>query len=219
MNRTYVLSTQEVRLRSLTHDEAVLLEILSNIPQRFVLRTMMVKLTYMIDVYASEHTGIQVSGFTYSWDNYGPNDQSNSIVKMLDRLAADGFISHEQFDNEYDAVTHLYGLEGRHYALALNPDHRILIERVVNEWSNRPLKEVVAASKNTAPMNGVKQGDTLSLLSDPKIAEFRDALRERYGDSIEQSVRRARALKADPGITVEQMEVESGQRNQTDRSS
>ena len=62
----------------MTHDEAVLLGILSTVPQRFVLRTMMVKLTYMLDVYACEHTGDQVTGFSYSWDNYGPNDQIRS---------------------------------------------------------------------------------------------------------------------------------------------
>lgn len=202
----------------MTHDEAVLLGILSTVPQRFVLRTMMVKLTYMLDVYACEHTGDQVTGFSYSWDNYGPNDRSNSIVKILDHLADEGLIAHEQFDNMYDDVSHVYSIEGRHYSLDLRPDDWVLIEHIVGEWGGRPLKEVVAASKNTPPMQGVKQGDTLRLSPDPKIVEYRSAIGERYGDFIERSVQEARAHKSDSGLTLEQMEAEIGQRNQTDRS-
>ena len=76
-----------------------------------ILRTTLVKMTYLLDNLRFEETGETMTTFAYHWDHYGPNAVGNAIVGTLDALEAQGRVRAVHSPTYYMNPAHHYQCE------------------------------------------------------------------------------------------------------------
>ncbi len=149
--------------------ESVLLGIL-HILGKGSYRAQLVKMVYFIDEANSRLCGETVTGLTYIWDFYGPNAESDEIVKTLDVLKDTDVL---------DSMARRYpNAEGHYYELSesidpskldLTADEWAGIQSVVREYGKLNSTAIARVSKQTKPFEQAEQHDTLCLQRDPAL--------------------------------------------------
>ena len=189
--------------------EAVIMALLSQLPHG-VGRTKLVKLVYLVDNMRAEHIGRPLTGFNYFWDNYGPNAKGNLIVATLDDMERRGLIYQKQGTTPHGGPRYHYTLSPDVTAedLPLEPDEWMFIRSIVNAYGELNTEAVVKASKKTAPMQNVAQGDALRLKKDPAIEERQAKILSNVAlmEQIDRSLQSPQG-----GITLEELKAHYAQ--------
>ena len=140
-----------------------------------MLRTKLVKMTYLLDNLRFEQTGETMTTFTYQWDHYGPNAVGNAIVDTLANLGDQ--VKFAATPTYYGDTAHYYQCEG------INPDDLLLsdddwtyIRGIVHRYSPMTREMVVSESKKTLPMQDIKPYDELVFQANPSVTSIRDAI-------------------------------------------
>ena len=134
-------------------------------------RTKLVKLTYLIDESNYRLRGNTITGLTYIWDNFGPNAESNEIVKTLDRLASSGAILKHVGLTKYGSPTYRYSIEDSLNVadLTLTDGDWLVLRSAVHECKRMTVKQITQKSKNTLPVQRAGQYDTLQFIQDTSL--------------------------------------------------
>ena len=156
------LETGVKKMTGLTHDEAVILGLLSLFKQP-VLRTKLVKLTYLLDNLRFENLGEQATEFRYVWDYYGPNAIGNAITDTLSSLAARELIVMTERMTPYENYAYYYRASNAvdRSALPLTDDDWVFIRAAFDRYGHLARSAVVTASKETEPMKDARQFEVL----------------------------------------------------------
>ena len=164
-------------MASLTHNEAVVLGLLSLFKQP-VLRTKLVKLTYLLDNLRFENLGEQATEFRYMWDYYGPNAIGNAITDTLSSLAARELIVMTERMTPYENYAHYYKVSNAvdRSALPLTNDDWVFIRAAFDRYGRLARSAVVTASKKTAPMKDARPFEVLEFKQNADT----EALQERF---------------------------------------
>ena len=163
------MNAPPIQESALNRPEAVLAGLLHALG-RGVYRTKLVKLTYLLDESNYRLHGRTMTGFEYVWDNYGPNAEDNRIVRELDEVARAGVITMRQV-METRGPTYFYKI-GPHCdpaGLPLSSDDWVEIHTTVHKYGKLTTRQVVKASKTTAPMCGARQYGALVFTQDPPL--------------------------------------------------
>ncbi len=135
-----------------------------------VYRTKLVKLTYLLDEASYRLRGQTMTGFQYMWDNYGPNAEDNRIVRELDQMARAGVITMRRvMETPGPAYLYKIGPCCGPATLPLSSDDWVEIHTTVHKYGKLTTKQVVKASKATAPMCGARQYGALVFTQDPPL--------------------------------------------------
>ncbi len=166
-------------VQDLDRVDAVLLGLLAAMGEE-VLRTKMVKLTYLLDDLSFRHDDVTITGFDYHWDHHGPNAVGNEIVKRLDAMSQRGLALTREI-----LVPSGYRARGYQIAdrveianLPLTVDDWALIHSVVYTYGRMSRADIIRASKQTIPMQNAKQYQRIEFRRDPDI----DALKRSFLD-------------------------------------
>ena len=174
-------------------NESILLALLSRL-DGWTVRTKIVKLAYLMDNEMFGQAGVRATEFDYKWDNYGPNDSSNSIVKTLDSLIERGVIKYTRTSNPFQdgESSHNYRVDPRIAPdLPLTADDWVFVYVTIKKWGGMTATALATESKTTLPFKNAKQGDRLEFVRDPAVLARQRALMAKHGDFI-----RARAAEA-----------------------
>ena len=174
-------------------NESILLALLSRL-DGWTVRTKIVKLAYLMDNEMFGQAGVRATKFDYKWDNYGPNDSSNSIVKTLDSLIERGVIKYTRTSNPFQdgESSHNYRVDPRIAPdLPLTADDWVFVYVTIKKWGGMTANALATESKTTLPFKNAKQGDRLEFVRDPAVLARQRALMAKHGDFI-----RARAAEA-----------------------
>ena len=172
-------------------NESILLALLSRL-DGWTVRTKIVKLSYLMDNEMFGQAGVRATEFDYKWDNYGPNDSSNSIVKTLDSLSERKVIEYSRTTNDLGGLTHEYKVDPRIAPdLPLTADDWVFVYVTIKKWGGMTATALATESKTTLPFKNAKQGDRLEFIRDPAVLARQRALMAKHGDFI-----RARAAEA-----------------------
>ena len=155
--------------------KAVLQGLLLTLGKR-VFRTKLVKLTYLTDEANFRFRGETLTGLTYMWDNYGPNAEGNEIVVILDELDRDGLVRMTPQPLPSGDMSYFYESTDRSdpSLLPLSSDDWIEIHTAVQNYGDMNTKQIVRASKSTAPMKNASQYDRLNLRRDQSLTLTRE---------------------------------------------
>ena len=82
-------------MKDLNRRESVVLGLLHAYGKE-ILRTKLVKMTYLLDNLHFEQVGKTMTGYDYHWDYYGPNAVGNAIIDTLSKLRTKGLVSDTQ---------------------------------------------------------------------------------------------------------------------------
>lgn len=136
-----------------------------------VYRTKLVKMTYLIDESNYRLRGSTITGLTYTWDNYGPNAESNDIVAVLDRLAAKGRVTMTRVSNYYGSPGYRYEIAGDMdiIDLQLTDADWLEIKAAVQNYKHKSVDSITRASKATEPIQRAGQYDTLEFRQDTSL--------------------------------------------------
>ena len=187
-------------------NESVLLALLSRL-DGWTVRTKIVKLSYLMDNEMFGQAGVRATEFDYKWDNYGPNDSSNSIVKTLDNLAERGVLKYTQTPNDYGELTHKYRVDSLLSSdLALTPDDWVFVYVTIKKWGGMTATALATESKTTLPFKNAKQGDRLKFIRDPAVLARQRALMAKHGDFIRARAAETETMSAgDYGVRWEEL--------------
>ena len=154
-------------MANLNRNEAVLLGLLCTLSKE-VVRTKLVKMTYLLDNLRFEQTGHAMTSYRYHWDYYGPNAVGNAIADTLTKLGGKGVVhethrltSFENYANYYRCV----GVDAS--TLPLDETDWVYIQAIVTRYGSLARTRIVGESKSTLPMQDVEQFDILEFRSNP----------------------------------------------------
>ena len=167
---------------SINHDEAIVLGLIGQF-QHSVLRTKIVKLVYLLDQTRHQATGKQTTSFTYSWDNHGPNAQSNAIVRTLEGLANKDSVEMTKSVTPYGNPAYKYKL-GQQVDLdnlPLTPDDWVFIKSTFDQFGGMNREQIVGASKQTEPVQQSSQYEELQLTVNPAARR----LQQEFSEDVE----------------------------------
>lgn len=130
--------------------ESLLLGLLHSMNARSY-RTKLVKMTYLIDEAYYRLHGKTITGLTYIWDNYGPNAESNEIVRVLDRLAYEGSVTKSVGRTPTGNPTYSYKVADDFSAgsLPLTESEWIEIQAATRRYKRMNVKSITTESKKT----------------------------------------------------------------------
>ncbi len=190
-------------------EEAVILGLLSQLPGATG-RTKLVKLVYLVDNLWAEHAGSPLTGYSYHWDNYGPNAVGNEIVATLDSLSAAGLVRSSQGSTPYGNPAYYYRASQAcdPTQLPLSSDEWMFIQSVTKRFGKLNRESVVKAAKATLPMKHAAQGDVLVLKANPGIESTRKAVFSNAGLMAQVD---ASLLSDEPGISLEELKASYAQ--------
>ena len=165
-------------MKGLNRREAIVLGLLHAYGKE-ILRTKLVKMTYLLDNLYFEQVGHTMTGYDYHWDYYGPNAVGNAIVDTLTKLGTKGFVCDTQRLTPFENFANYYRvLEVDPEELPLSDSDWLYIHGIVKRYGPMPRQQVVAESKKTLPMQGVSQFDILQFTSNPNNEKLRQAFFE-----------------------------------------
>ena len=187
-------------------NESILLALLSRL-KGWTVRTKIVKLAYLMDNEMFGQAGVRATEFDYIWDNYGPNDRSNSIVRTLDSLAERGVLKYTQTPNDYGELTHKYRVDSLLASdLALTPDDWVFVHVAIKKWGGMTATALATESKTTLPFKNANQGDRLEFVRDPAVLASQRALMAKHGDFIRARAAETETMSAgDYGVRWEEL--------------
>ena len=136
-------------------------------------RTKLVKLIYLADNRFYELNGRTLTGLSYVWDNYGPNAISNALVKEASSLVSSGKASMVAKPSIYGTDEYVYWIAQtteQEYMEQLGPGERQILRDILEDFGRMSVRNIVAASKRTAPFKNARQYDILKLETNPGAA-------------------------------------------------
>ena len=157
-------------MKNLSREEAILLGLLT-VLGREVLRTKLVKMTYLLDNLSFEHTGQPLTDFTYHSDHYGPNAVGNAITQTLSQLSQRGLVHDTQKLTPYENYSNYYKVSDLVKAseIPLSDEDWSFIHAIVHRYGPMRREQVVSESKRTLPMQNVRQYEILQFKPNPTI--------------------------------------------------
>jgi len=166
-------------MKDLGRSDAVLLALLSIIGRQ-VLRTKLVKMTYLLDNLSFEQRGHTMTGFTYHWDHFGPNAVGNAIMHRLSVLCSKGMVRDTQKLTPFENYANYYKIDGKvdPANLSLTSDDWVYIHTIVRLYGPLSRQQVVSASKQTAPVQKADQYDILKFEHNPAVESTKHAFFE-----------------------------------------
>ena len=195
-------------------NESVLLALLSRL-DGWAVRTKIVKLAYMMDNEMFGQAGVRATEFDYIWDNYGPNDSSNSIVRTLERLVERGIIEYRRVPNPYSdrEPAHRYNVDSRIAPdLPLSADDWMFIDLTVEKWGGMNARQLASESKTTLPFKNATPDDQLDFVRDPAVASRLRNLMKKHGDFIRARASEARTIPTgDYGVRWKELQSSSAE--------
>ena len=193
-------------------NESVLLALLSRL-DGWTVRTKVVKLAYMMDNEMFGQAGVRATEFDYIWDNYGPNDGSNSIVKTLDNLIGRNVVQYTRSLHELGGLTHHYRVDPRIApSLHLTADDWVFVQMTVNKWGGKTARELATESKTTLPFKNASPGDQLEFVRDPAVVSRLRDLMEKHGEFIKARAAEASTIPAgDYGVRWDELQSSSAE--------
>jgi hypothetical protein len=165
-----MLGAVELKESEMDQSEAVLQGLLY-VLQKDVFRTKLVKLTYLLDESNYRLRGHTMTGFAYEWDHYGPNAEGNAIVSKLDEMVETGSVSTRVSRTPYGNSAYNYRVAPSYdpSSLPLSNDDWIEICTAVHKYGAMNTRQIVRASKSTAPVLKGRQHETLEFEQDPPL--------------------------------------------------
>ena len=187
-------------------NESILLALLSRL-EGWTVRTKIVKLAYMMDNEMFGQAGVRATEFDYIWDNYGPNDSSNSIVKTLDSLIERKVIEYARTLNDLGGLVHGYKVDPRIAPeLPITADDWVFVYVTIKKWGAMTASELAAESKTTLPFKNAKQGDRLVFVRDPAVLARQRALMAKHGAFLNARAAEASTIRAgDYGVRWDEL--------------
>ena len=169
MSKESAMTYTETKLASL------LLGLLHNLGAR-TYRTKLVKVTYLIDEAYYRLHGKTITGLTYIGGNYGPNAESNEIVRMLDRLVYEGFVTEKVGYTPTGNLTYSYKVVDDFSAdgLPLTESEWIEIQAAVRKYKRMNVKSITTESKNTEAFRRAEKFDVLRFSQDASLVLAND---------------------------------------------
>lgn len=165
-------------MKDLNRREAIVLGLLHAYGKK-ILRTKLVKMTYLLDNLHFEQMGSTMTGYDYHWDYYGPNAVGNAIVDTLSKLGTKGFVNGTQQQTPFENFANYYRVvDVDPVAMPLSDTDWLYIHGIVKRYGPMSSQKVVAESKKTLPMQGVNQFDILEFKSNPNNERLRAAFFE-----------------------------------------
>ncbi len=165
-------------MKDLNRRESVVLGLLHAYGKE-ILRTKLVKMTYLLDNLHFEQVGKTMTGYDYHWDYYGPNAVGNAIVDTLSKLRTKGLVSDTQKLTSFETFANYYRvMDVDPEELELNDSDWLYIHGIVKRYGPMTRQRVVAESKKALPMQGVNQFDILKFTSNPNNERLREAFFE-----------------------------------------
>jgi hypothetical protein len=142
---------------ALLKNAAVIAFLLSKVDK--VVKTKLVKLTFLGDIKAQKELGRKITCFSYSKYLYGPYPQD--IETVLAYLEVKGYIEHEERVNREGNLYYLISLrENPGFAKLidkfLSDKEREILKKIIEEYGNLPLKDIL---KFIYAMEDVKQAE------------------------------------------------------------
>lgn len=194
-------------MKKLNREEAVVLGLLSQIGRK-VGRTKLVKMVYLLDNTRFEHLGDTMTGITYHWDHYGPNDMSNTITGLLSDLGSRQLVCMTQSLTPYENYVNNYSTTNfvKPQELPLSTEDWVFIDANVNKYGRQRRETVVAESKRTAPVQQAQQYDVLEWVKNDRIERLKQSFFD-DGKFVEETVQ---ALNGPVGdwITLDELRAE-----------
>ena len=164
MSKESAMTYSEAKLESL------LLCLLHNMGTR-AYRTKLVKVTYLIDEAYYRLHGKTITGLTYIWDNYGPNVESNEIVRMLERLAYEGSVTRRVGHTPTGNPTYSYKVNNDFSAtdLSLTESEWIEIQAAARKYKRMNVRSITRESKKTDAFRQAEKFDALHFSEDASL--------------------------------------------------
>lgn len=123
-------------------------------------RTEIMKLLYIAELAFLKKYGRTITGATYIYHHFGPFSQA--ILDVLDFLEKEGILKDEYIqDQESGYEKHNYILRKKFQIKYLNPDEQKFLEKVVCEFGNMTLRELLDLVCNMNSTAKAKKGDIL----------------------------------------------------------
>ncbi len=186
--------------------EQVILRVLDEVliqHGRAIHRTELVKLIYFVDYIYSQHAGRTLTGFSYIWDNYGPNATYNNIVKASDVLSWQGLVRIQERLTPSGNSKFLYEVGRPGNAVPLGDRlGELVIREVVEKYGNIGWREIVKASKRTRPFKKARPGDELDLSPSPQV--------DRVLRLVSTRVREGSYEDEGEGVSIEELKARYG---------
>lgn len=161
---------------TLTTAQAAILAVLGALSRR-AHRTQLVKLVYMCDYRFHSLTGRTLTGFSYAWDNCGPNAVGNAVVRESERLVALNRVRCLERPSLAGGQEYLYWTDEDSYGEALkhlSPGELQVVQEVVKQFGRLQLRQLVAESKATKPFEVARQYQVLQLEQDQNTRQRRE---------------------------------------------
>ncbi len=135
-----------------------LLRQLNSIGVERVSRTKIMKLLYLVDRECREVLNKTCTGTRWILWWHGPF--SRSVLDMLDDLEVQGIVEADVKDyNDYTIIE--YSLTNPNYTVQIDKQTREIIDKVVKEWGEKELKEILAYVYSLSEVEEANLGDEL----------------------------------------------------------
>ena len=186
--------------------QAVLLGLLQALGKE-VLRTKLVKLTYLLDNFRFEQIGQPMTDLTYHWDHYGPNAVGNAITNDLAQLSRQGLVIDIQKLTPYENYANYYKVADSVQAedIPLTAQDWVFINVIVKRHGRMSREQIVRESKQTRPMQGARQYQVLEFVPNPMAQDLKEAF---YADADFVQQTRIGMTSTDAPIDIEKLRGE-----------
>lgn len=141
-------------------------------------RAQIVKLVYLADNRFYECVGRTLTGKTYIWDRYGPNDVDDSITAAADTLAECGRIIRTPAISQNECDAFRYSVAStigawQEVACRLNAGEQQILRDIAKQYGHiTNATELAEASKQTAPFANAKQYERLQFKQSERAIEL-----------------------------------------------
>ena len=137
-----------------------------------LLRTNLVKLTFMLDEANYRLRGETITEYEYEWDHHGPNAKGNTIVHALDEMVEAGFVNMHTFRTAKGFTAYNYWISDCDpSSLPLSSDDWIAIHTIVHNYGAMTRDQITTVSKATLPVKKAQQYESLEFVQEQPLTQ------------------------------------------------
>ncbi|MBI4198426.1 MAG: DUF4065 domain-containing protein [Chloroflexi bacterium] len=125
--------------------------------------TKLVKLVYLVDYVYYQHFGRTLTGFTYMWDNFGPNAVGHAIIEQTQELVRERKATLDISPNIYGGTTVDFAIISPGSSLPMTPEAEMVIADILEQYGRLSVAAVTRVAKRTEPFRNGTQYTVLEL--------------------------------------------------------
>lgn len=129
--------------------------------------TKLMKLLYLIDLEYFREFNKTLTGIKHKSYYYGPF--SFDVQRCLESLFAKGILASERLYTWKGRIANIITPKIKETAVSLPPEGKKIIDRVLQQWKNRSVDEIVEYAKSTVPFLSAQFNEDISFKNDDLI--------------------------------------------------